>query len=75
MIRYLINNSEVSEWSGCVQPGRDKIELFNMHIREKCIFLRSGSEIIFGLVAVIYTLVCWFEKEAIENFIRDKGVN
>ena len=38
---YLINNSEISEWSGYIHPGRDKIELFNMHDKRKMYLLEK----------------------------------
>ena len=71
---YLINNSEISEWSGYIRPGRDKIELFNMHDKRKMYLLEKWfRNDIWNCGSSLYT--GWFEKEAIENFTRDKGVN
>ena len=68
---YLID-SEVSEWSGYICPGRDKIELFNMHDKRKMYLLEKWfRNDIWTCGVSLYT--GWFEKEAIENFIRDKG--
>ena len=71
---YLINNSEVFKWSGCIRPGRGKIELFNMHDKRKMYLLEKWfRNDIWNCGSSLYT--GWFEKEAIENFTRDKGVN
>ena len=71
---YLINNSEISEWSGYIHPGRDKIELFNMHDKRKMYLLEKWfRNDIWNCGCSLYT--GWFEKEAIENFTRNKGIN
>lgn len=71
---WYLMHSEDSEWPGCVQPGRDKIELFNMHDKRKMYLLEKWfRNDIWNCGGSLYT--GWFEKEAIENFIRDKGVN
>ena len=68
---YLIN-SEASEYSGRIQPGRDKIELFDMHDKRKIYLLEKWfRNDIWNCGGSLYT--GWFEKGAIENFIRDKG--
>jgi hypothetical protein len=70
---YLIAHSEVSPWSGYLRPGREKIELFDMPDKRKIYLLEKwfrndiwncGGWICSG----------WFEKEAIENFTRDRGI-
>ena len=69
---YLIE-SEVSEYSGCTHPGRDKIKLFNMPNKRKVYLLEKWfSQNIWNCGGSLYT--GWFEKNAIENFTRDKGI-
>ena len=52
---YLIE-SEVSEYSGCTHPGRDKIKLFNMPNKRKVYLLENGLDMISGIAVVLCTL-------------------
>lgn len=70
--RYLIN-SGIHEDFG-IHPGRETIELFDMHDKRKMYLLEKWfRNDIWNCGSSLYT--GWFEKEAIENFIRNKGIN